>query len=150
MQTNSGLIILLHSRPSEQQRWRWWSEKLNHSTARIWTEKWRWHLREREGERERCCGKAGRWGGFNRSLWHGGCEMRWWNRRIGRREGGGEWGRAGRREGDCVSKCGCLEIGLPPCQMIKMFPLTFIFPLSGILPMYDEPCVNECGLRTAI
>lgn len=45
------------------------------------------------------------------------------------------------REGDCVSKCGCLEIGLPPCQMIKMFPLTFIFP--GILPMYNELHVNE-------
>lgn len=96
--------------------------------------------RKRGRERERCWWWR-REGGFNRSLWHGGCEMRWWNRRIGGREAG----RAGRGEGDCVSKCGCLEIGLPPCQMIKMFPLTFIFPLSGILPMYDEPCVNECG-----
>lgn len=60
-----------------------------------------------------------------------------------RKKGGREAGRVGRGEGDCVSKCGCLEIGLPPCQKIKMFPLTFIFPLSGILPMYDEPSVNE-------
>lgn len=80
--------------------------------VRIWREKWRWHLREREGGREVFCWR--REGGFNRSLWHGGCEMRWWNRRIGRREG--------EREGEREIVCQNVDVwrlGFHPAKWLK-------------------------------
>lgn len=114
LQPSVSLLRKDHSEHSGQ--WRCWRgpKKLNHlqgAPVREYEQKNEGDIWERERERGRIERKRevywwGREGGFNRSLRHEGCEMRWWNQRIEGREGG-------KREGDCVSKCGCLEIGLP-------------------------------------
>lgn len=93
----------------------------------------------REGgeEGERVCVCVG-WGlgGFNRSLWHGGCEMRWWNQRIEGREGGKE------REIVCQN-VDVWRLGFHPAKWLKCSLWHSYSSLSGSLPARDEPR-HEC------